>query len=420
MVEKEVELVAWLHGDEFDVEDLVVASAKSCFKEESSAKIQREDSLSGNLEETREKIMEATAGKGHGAVLDQAGFTFSIDGLSRASTLFLCSPEYGAHLQQSLRRVSAKGDFPEVDEEGLRIVEKQNGLYQRMIDQGIPKEDARFILPLGTKTAIQTNFNARELMHLDYLSRQERVPEEVRDTVAQMVRLATEKAPKVMKERRGNYEPLAWFPSINLFGNPNTTITDILENQPVSTIEPLGHITFSMSKDAVRKAVEERDLTELANLKQYHFSFVTGMSLATFHQAMRQRTWNHSSQSLEQVAKRGEFVVPEKIRRSTLSRAYETLSMESIDYVANNRDKESVLVLPHSAKIYDIIYINGWNAVHSIGKRTCLEAQSEIRTICNQIAEYIKNNAPELGKYSVPQGKLYGGCPEGKSCGYCK
>ena len=241
MVEKKVELVAWLHGDEFDIEDLVVAGAKGCFSDKSSSEIQKEISRLENQNILNEKIMDATSGKGHGAVLDQASFTFSIKGLSRASTLLLCSPEYGSHLQQSQRRVSANEDFPDIDKKGLKIIEKQNKLYERMIEKGIPKEDARVVLPLGTRTAIQTNFNAREIMHLNFLSKQEKVPKEVRDTVKKMIDLATERAPRVMKERTNNYEPLSWFPSTNLFGNSNKTIERMLENKSFDEVVPLGH-----------------------------------------------------------------------------------------------------------------------------------------------------------------------------------
>ena len=175
-----------------------------------------------------------------------------------------------------------------------------------------------------------------------------------------------------------------------------------------------------MSEEAIKCAVEGRNLTEMANLKNYHFSFLVGMSLTAFHQAIRQRTWNHSSQSLEDVAKRGEYVVPEKIAKSDFVEEYNDLTREGIDYVLHGEDRESVLVLPQSVKIYDLIHINGWNAINSIGKRTCLEAQWEIRNICNLISKYINEISPELGKYSVPQGRIYGECPEGKKCGYCK
>jgi len=39
-------------------------------------------------------------------------------------------------------------------------------LYKEMVDQGIPKEDARFILPLGTRVNIVMSGNLRTFMHV--------------------------------------------------------------------------------------------------------------------------------------------------------------------------------------------------------------------------------------------------------------
>ena len=96
------------------------------------------------------------------------------------------------------------------------------------------------------------------------------------------------------------------------------------------------------------------------------------------------------------------------------------LNKRSIGYARDRvGDKEIIGIVPHSLRVYDLIHINGWNAVHSIGKRTCTEAQWEIRSVARQMADYIKKVAPEIGKYSVPQGIIFGKCPEKKPCGAC-
>ena len=81
---------------------------------------------------------------------------------------------------------------------------------------------------------------------------------------------------------------------------------------------------------------------------------------------------------------------------------------------------EAIGVIPHSLKIYDWIHVNGWNAIHSIGKRTCQEAQWEIRFIAQKLARDIKNVAPAFEEWAEPQCITYGSCPEIKDCGYSK
>ncbi|NIQ07104.1 MAG: hypothetical protein GWO20_15675, partial [Candidatus Korarchaeota archaeon] len=39
-------------------------------------------------------------------------------------------------------------------------------IYDAYLDDGIPKEDARFTLPIGTKTHISSAFNAEEYLHI--------------------------------------------------------------------------------------------------------------------------------------------------------------------------------------------------------------------------------------------------------------
>lgn len=425
MSKKKVKLVAWLQNPKirWDAEDSASCGARGCFSEKGSAKIHQEEILKADYKKRKEKIFEETSGRGHGAVLDESGFVFSIDNLTRASTLFLCTPEYGSHLQQSLRRATAERGFylPKTLENtsAKKLMQKQFKLYTEMQTGGVPSEDARFILPLFTKTTIQTLWDARELMHLDFMSKREGVPEEIKDTVSQMVYLAKIIAPELMKDRGTNYEPLSWFPSSQLFATSNKTLDNLIDKN--SSLALLDYSKIPMSESEIKKAVEERDEAELANLKHYHFTFLAPMSLASFHQATRQRTWNQSIQTLKSAVENGKYILPVTIEKTKFKDEYASLNKEVIGFVYNNFNCPDVVgVLPHALQVYDLIHINGWNAIHSIGKRTCTEAQWEIRHIARQMAKEINNVAPELGKYSVPQGKLYGQCPEKNPCGLCK
>lgn len=423
MNEKKVQLKSWLHGPDWDAEDSAAQGARGCFSEKSSADIQAEERVKADYNLRKETIFKETSGRGHGAVTDQSNFTFCIDNLTRASTLLLCAPEYGSHLQQSLRRATAERGFhlPEsLSAEAREIMTAQFSLYDRMQAAEIPGEDARFILPLFTKTTIQTSWDARELAHLHSMSQRQGVPEEVKDTVYQMMNLASEKAPRLMADRKVNYETLAWYPSSQLFAPTNQTIENIISNHnSPQKVLLLNHAEIPMSQEAIDKAVMQRDETELANLKHFHYTFLAPMSLATFHQATRQRTWNQSVQTIKDSAKAGNYITPPKIKPEFIEE-YASLTQRAIDFARNNESPEALGILPHSLQVYDLIHVNGWNAVHSIGKRTCTEAQWEIRNIAKQMASYIKEICPELGKYAAPQGMIYGKCPERKPCGLCR
>jgi thymidylate synthase ThyX len=68
--------------------------------------------------------------------------------------------------------------------------------------------------------------------------------------------------------------------------------------------------------------------------------------------------------------------------------------------------------------VWDWIHINGWNAIHAIGKRTCAKAQREVREIAWTMARCIRKVAPVFDGFVEPQCVNYGKCPERSSCGY--
>lgn len=432
MFEKKVELVSWLQNPEesWDAEDPASCGARGCFSEKNSYDIHEEEILKNDYIPRKETIFKETAGRGHGAVLDQSAFLFSIDNLTRASTLVLCAPQYASHLQQSLRRATAERGFyldKSLDAEADKIMNRQFSLYTQMQEEGIPSEDARFILPLATKTAIQTLVNARELMHLHSMANRDGMPREVKETINKMYEEASKIAPRLMKNRETNYEVLSWLPSSQLFSEKfNGTLKgmiDIQEKEKIGILRKVEIIDFSrwcIPFESIKEAIIEKDEAELANLKHIHFTFLAPMSLATFHQMTRQRTLDQTVEPLGDAVLRGQYIIPKSIQGTRFQKDYSQISEESINFAQENLDNpNSFLILPHSLRIYDLMHVNGWNAIGFVAKRTCTEAQWEIRDIAQNIAKEIRAVNPDLGMFAVPQGILYGKCPEKKSCGYC-
>jgi len=435
------DLVAMLKGHKLKnlgPEEIAIYGALGCFEEKSPLQLYQEDKKKlskKKFEKKKEKILQETSGRGHGSVLDQNRFTFVIENIPRLATLQLCLPQYLEHLQQSLRRAKADRGFylPKAIEnskhfeETVRLLNKSFSLYEDMNKEGIPGEDARYILPLYTRTNIQTTGNARELMHLHYMSRKDNMPTIVKETVEEMIEKLTKAAPKLFKERETNYELLAWYPSSQLFALKNKTMERIIKEYGTKDINvlPRANYGFYLHKEELEKAVKERDEAELANLKHIHYTFLVKMSLACFHQATRQRTWDQSVESIYHAIEKGEFITPKSIgKHEKYSKEYENMNQKMLKLYSNLVDdkilpQDAIGILPHSLAVYDLIHINGWNAIHSIGKRTCIEAQGEIRNIAKKMAEIIQASDPVLGKYTQPQGVVYGRCPEKNPCGYC-
>ena len=423
---------------------LTTAAALGCFEEKSTHQLM-EELLALPEEERRKKeraVIKNSFGRGHGSIGDQSCFVFSIENLPRAATLQLCLPEYLAHLQQSLRRADADRGYylPEaIKRSALRnkteqLILQDFEFYERMKRAGIPGEDARFPLVLYIRTNINTIVGARELCHVWQMSQDSEVPAVVKAVVNEMTRQAKEIAPDLFEDFGFNYERLSWYPSSQLFAATNETFVNLINRYPISgqKVILLGWFSpFEVTPAVLTRAVKERNEAELANLKHVHFEFLAPMSLACFHQATRQRTWNHSVESIYDAVEDAllhpapRMIIPPSIGNSGFFSEYRKLHLDLVDLYqelvsCGIPKSEAVGVLPHSLKVYDWIHINGWNAIHSIGKRTCTEAQWEIRSIARKMARDIKEAVPAFNEWAEPQCITYGKCPESKDCGYYK
>lgn len=424
-----------------DPQSLSVAGALGCFEEKSSGIILNE--LNIMTSEARRKkergVLKNSFGRGHGAVGDQNYFIFSIENLPRVATLFLCAPEYLSHLQQSLRRATASRGFylPEVIKSSdlakrvEEILSKSFKLYEEMKKAEIPGEDARFILPLYTKTNIQTAGDARELCHLWSMAQELGVPSIAKEVVEEMTDQAREKAPYLFEDFGFNYEKIAWRPAPFLFATKNEVMEkmirksfgDPVETRKVVLVSAGVEVKKFLDEETINKAVQERNEAEISILKHIHFDFLFPISLAGFHQVTRQRTWHLAVESVYEAIPESNLrmVIPPSVIKSPFCDAFMQQYAEMMDlFWCTPLRSESVGLIPHALKIYVLAHIDGWNAIHSIGKRTCKEAQWEIRSIAWQMAKIIKEEFPALGKWVEPQCITYGECPEKDDCGYYK
>jgi thymidylate synthase (FAD) len=146
--------------------------------------------------------------KGHVSVIEHASFTFSLEGISRACSHQLVRHRLASYTQQSQRYVELQDPdtfaIPETIQKNpeaqyifQELLRAQFETYQKLITMGIPKEDARFILPNATKTNIIVTMNARELLHFFALRCCERTQWELRAVAWEMLTLVKKKAPLI-------------------------------------------------------------------------------------------------------------------------------------------------------------------------------------------------------------------------------
>ena len=144
---------------------------------------------------------------GHESVLEHASFTFSIEGISRITLAQLTRHRIASFSVLSQRYVNQQDQeviIPESikqNEEMLDLyvsqVSRLRWIYDAMVEAGIPKEDARYILPQGTTTDLIMTMNARELGHFFSLRCCNRAQWEIREMADQMLRILVAQWPEL-------------------------------------------------------------------------------------------------------------------------------------------------------------------------------------------------------------------------------
>jgi thymidylate synthase (FAD) len=427
-VKPSAKLVGVLGYGDIGPEELVAFGARATMKKGDAHTLYQEAVEKGEVDRIKQRLLDITISSGHIDVLDQAVFTFVFRDVPRLTTLFLVSPLYLSHLQQSMRYVEPYGIYlPEElkeDREVTMVMEKSMEMYYNMVENGVPKEDARFILPLYTVTNIQTTGNARELTHLFLMARDDGVPKITGKLVNDALSKAMEIAPELFKDRGPNYYRVRYYPAPRLFAKENRYMRKIIEEHDADPVALLSYDEpFTLDENELKKALKDEDEKFFGLLKHNVYVFLTKMSLVTYHQAVRQRTWQHYVESIYDALKRLDYVIPPEIARSKwrdkfieqVERQY-NLYHELVEKGYSPED--AVGVISHAHTVYDLIRIDGWNYIGALPIRRCLRAQWEIRMITAEISRYVSNINPALGKYSLPPCLVFGDCPEKHPCEY--
>ena len=154
------------------------------------------------------RSLQHSMASGHESVLEHAVFTFRVEGLSRAALAQVTRHRLASFSVQSQRYVRIRG-IDLVMPESIResdfyveagsLLEDVMNLYQRMVDAGIPCEDARYITPQAVPTALIVTMNARELRHFFRLRCCNRAQWEIRQMADEMLRLCKKAAPEIFR-----------------------------------------------------------------------------------------------------------------------------------------------------------------------------------------------------------------------------
>jgi thymidylate synthase (FAD) len=160
--------------------------------------------------DSSEKFIRMLVARGHLSVLEHASAVFRISGISRALTHQLVRHRLCSFSQRSQRYVREDADGfivpPSIlDHEEARsvfdeAVSTSMSAYTRLLELGVPKEDARFVMPNATESEIVLSANFRELRHIILTRGSGHAQWEVRNVAIEMLTLIKKHAPDVFAD----------------------------------------------------------------------------------------------------------------------------------------------------------------------------------------------------------------------------
>ncbi len=184
-----------------DPERAIATAARLCY-----ASVGATELMETMPEDKVRSVLTTILESGHYSTLEHASYTFAVDGVSRALTHQLVRHRLASFNQQSQRYVKFKDGLPFVTPPSIaasetalesydRFLEQACETYQALLDEGIPAEDARFVLPNAVETKIVITMNVRELFHFFEVRCCKRAQWEIRELALAMLELVRPTAP---------------------------------------------------------------------------------------------------------------------------------------------------------------------------------------------------------------------------------
>lgn len=155
-----------------------------------------------------EKLLKHLLKLEHLSVFEHVYYTFKIEGISRACLAQLTRHRHASFTVRSQRYCDESGQntvIPESIKQNeiafdiyiYHLNSRTKEVYDYLIENGIRKEDARFVLPQATTTDLYMSCNLRELIHLNNVRNTKQAQWEIRELVNEMTMLVAENSPEL-------------------------------------------------------------------------------------------------------------------------------------------------------------------------------------------------------------------------------
>lgn len=425
-----------------------------------------------------QKLIRNVLRLGHTTTIEHACFTLAFENVSAFVEQFMIEFRLASFTVKSRRYVdfSQMGyyqpTFRFARKVAPTVAQKIQNLYNAHINKlfseynyleanGIPREDARFLLPYCYRSNFYCTVNARELHHIIYAlleGRGSKYPE-LQKIGQSLWEQAREIAPAIyetiLPESRDDKETLlrealaansADMLTLNprenagesgLWADASCELLFYPENpEKIVVASALIKHSLCSSAKAIQAAEVSPDLADKVlaivctdnrkrELEQVSFTFrINNLTLAGLTHLVRHRMQSVNVPSFTEFGCSKSFVLPASLReKPELLARYQAVLEEHQQVFAQFTEagvvKEDLVYLYLSGNLVDVVTtMNGRELFHFLRLRTCTRAQWEIRAVAREMLSQLRTISPALFRNFGPSCYVLGKCPEGKlSCG---
>ena len=380
------------------------------------------------------KLIDKVLASGHKSVIEHQTFSVAFDDVSVLVEQFVIEARLASFTVKSRRYVDFSNAGYVVP---LNLSEQQRALYdapmrarfsdyEKLMELGVPKEDARFVLPYCLRSNFYMTVNARELISLIgamLFGRGKQYPELVA-LGGQLKRQFDKIYPGVIDAEQSRCADcaVAALPNEVHKGSDRTGSADLLSAPP----DPDALLARAMMFTGRFK--NGTDLCSLVldarprELELLNYTFIVrDVSLASVTHFTRHRIQSLIVPRPVTALKKNAYVLPETVRMNPEALQCYTeafrLNAEAAGEFAHQPEIISYFAL--AGNTVDILFgMNARELIHFLRLRTCTRAQWEIRACSNEMLSQLMEEYRDLFRYYGPSCAVLGYCPEGRlSCG---
>lgn len=403
-------------------------------------------------EEKNKNLISKVTKSGHASTVEHIFFNLAFENVSVVVEQFMIEFRLASFTVKSRRYVdfADSGYFvPEFSDEKIKETYKNHmnsmfSLYSTLCEAGIPKEDARFVLPYCFYSNFFCSLGGRELLNVIramIYGRGKKIPE-IYNLGLSLLEQCREKAPGIFlefEERNCSFDDSPVLPEIEeIESDLPSEAVEILAYTPnpekkvaVSALIEKGNYSTA----AIEKALEDKEtLSQVVNsvvnsgrpraLESATFTIrFNDVSLSSITHFARHRMQSICIPSLS-TAKRDNYIIPASVRENEellnlYVDAFERNNKLYNELKENDISESDLVYVLLSGNVLDIVTtMNARELKLFLRLRTCTRAQWEIRELATELLFKLRKISPVLFATYGPSCVCDKRCPEGRmSCG---